>query len=142
MSAQVEDTCSYHDCALLRVGDDVLAGSSRALVASFGAFDPPDLDFVGRNSGEASALLQVTEDNYRSGKVMGWLGFTMVAGGWFAFRMIDEPGEGLSGGEWASLGVGVTGAGLVWWGNRRLHRATRAFDEAIWWYNGTLRRPR
>lgn len=137
--AQQRSACSYSSCGLLRVGQDILAGQQREEVASFGIFSPPDLRGLFQASDSAIHRLDLAEANYRSGKLLTWVGFALVVGGRIIFETTDEPGSSPSTGEWIGLSATLTGAGLTFWGMRRVQRATRAVDEGIWWYNGSLR---
>lgn len=138
IAAQQPTTCSYSECGLLRVDGDILAGQQRAEAASFGHLSPPDLRTLFQTSELALYHLSIADANYRSGKVLGWIGFALVLGSGFAYELIDETGSSPSTGAWVALGVGLSGAGLSFWGDRRVKRATRAVDEGIWWYNGRL----
>lgn len=138
-AAQQPSTCSYLSCGLLRVEQDILAGQQRDEVASFGLFSPPDLRGLFQASDSAMHQLDIAEANYRSGKVLTWVGAALVVGGRIIFETSDEPGSSPSTGEWIGLSATLTGAGFTFWGAHRVQRARRAVDQGIWWYNETLR---
>ncbi len=142
-AGQQEGPCTYDSCALLRVESRVLAGARRAEVASFGTFGPPDVREMFASSEEASRLLDVTEANYRSGRILELIGVVALAGASFAFATLDQDDESPTTAQWLTYGVGLGlgGVGLRLWGHHRVRRARRAFDEAMWWYNASLAGP-
>lgn len=104
------------------------------------SFQPPDLRTLFQASEPAIRLLDVAEANYRSGKVLSWVGFAFVVASGFTYGVFEEPGASPTTGEWAAIGIGITGVGLSLWGGQRLRTARRAVDEGIWFYNGSLPR--